>query len=97
MLSFFKHASMSAVHLFSLSTGSLTSIATESSSKPRKVITCLGCTVLSGAIGILMSAHMDRSFPRARREFGTSIAPCHWDVWMPFSRGECMVISLDDH
>ena len=42
--------------LFSLSTGSLTSIATDSSSKPRKVITCVGCTVLSGAIGMPMSA-----------------------------------------
>ena len=52
---------MSVVHLFSLSTGSLTSIATESSSKPRKVITWVGCTVLSGAVGMLLSAHMDRN------------------------------------
>ena len=52
ILSFFKHVSMSVVHLFS-------SIATESSSKPRKVITWVGRTVLSGAVGMPMSAHMD--------------------------------------
>ena len=24
-------------------------------------------------------------------------APCQWDVWLPFNRGECPVISLDDY
>ena len=38
-----------------------------------------------------------RPFPRARREFGTSIAPFQWAVWLRFIRGECTVISLDDH
>ena len=28
--------------------------------------------------------YMYRPFLRARREFGTSIAPCQWDVWLPF-------------
>ena len=37
------------------------SIAIESSSKPRKVVTCVGCTVLSGATGMPISAHMDRN------------------------------------
>ena len=39
-----------------------------------------------------------RPFPRARREFGTSIAPCRLvRLWLPFKSGECTVISLDDH
>ena len=37
-----------------------------------------------------------RPFPRPRwREFGTSIAPCR--LCQPFNRGECTVISLEDH
>ena len=39
-----------------------------------------------------------RPFPRARREFGTSIAPCRLGrLGLPFNRSECTVISLDEH
>ena len=39
-----------------------------------------------------------RPLPRARREFGTSIAPCRVvRLSLLFNRGECTVISLDDH
>ena len=46
----------------------------------------------------LVCSSLYRPFPRARREFGTSIAPC-WVVrlLLLFNRGECTVISLDDH
>ena len=39
-----------------------------------------------------------RPFPRTRREFGTSIAPCRVvRLSLLFNRGECTVISFDDH
>ena len=42
--------------------------------------------------------HCYRPFPRARREFGTSIAPCRLGILgVPFNRGECTAISLDGH
>ena len=39
-----------------------------------------------------------RPFPRARREFGTSVAPCRLcSLSVLFNRGECTAISLDEH
>ena len=43
-------------------------------------------------------AELYRPFPGARREFGTSIAPCRLvRLRLPFNRGKCSVISLDNH
>ena len=51
-----------------------------------------------GVISDTRIGSMYRPFPRARREFGTSIAPCRVvRLSLLFNRGECTVISLDEH
>ena len=46
----------------------------------------------------LYSLSLYRPFPRARRQFGTSIALCRLlRLGLPLNRGECTVISLDEH